>query len=87
MEKCLTQISKISSKYQTGIPAMIRKELKIETNGELVWQIIKKGKTPFILVAPKPQDWSIYLSGLGKDLWAGINTDDYINQLRDEWQK
>ncbi len=25
------------------------------------------------------------LSGLGKDIWEGIDAQDYINQLRDEW--
>jgi hypothetical protein len=27
------------------------------------------------------------LRGLGKDIWAGIDVQDYINQLRAEWDQ
>ena len=27
------------------------------------------------------------LRGLGKEIWEGIDAQDYINQMRDEWDK
>lgn len=44
-----------------------------------------------VVVAPLPQQaqevrWSD-ISGLGKEIWAGIDAQDYVNQLRDEWER
>lgn len=79
--------STITSKYQTVIPAPIRKELGIKKNEKLTWQIVKKGKHPIVAVSPKPKNWSKYISGLGKEIWKGINTDKYLKELREEWHK
>jgi len=27
------------------------------------------------------------LAGLGKEIWEGIDPQEYVNQLRDEWDK
>lgn len=27
------------------------------------------------------------LRGLGKEIWEGIDAQDYVNQMRDEWDK
>ncbi|MDX2303297.1 MAG: hypothetical protein NW226_10875 [Microscillaceae bacterium] len=28
----------------------------------------------------------LQLDGLGKDIWASVKTDDYIQELRNEWE-
>ena len=33
----------------------------------------------------RPQRRLSELRGLGKEIWAGIDAQDYVNQLRDEW--
>ena len=85
MNKILTETSTISTKYQTVIPARIRKALDLRESGELVWQIIE-GERPMIMVAPKPKRWSQYLSGLGKRVWKGVDTSAYLKDLKREWQ-
>jgi hypothetical protein len=27
------------------------------------------------------------LQGLGKEIWAGVEAQEYVNQLRDEWER
>jgi hypothetical protein len=34
-----------------------------------------------------PQRRLSELRGLGKEIWAGIDAQDYVNQLRDEWDQ
>jgi hypothetical protein len=34
---------------------------------------------------PQPKRSLRELRGLGKEIWAGIDAQDYINQQRDEW--
>lgn len=86
MNKILTETSTISSKYQTVIPARIRETLNLRESGELVWQIVD-GERPLIVVSPKTKRWSEYLSGLGKRVWDGVDTDAYLENLKREWAK
>ena len=36
-------------------------------------------------VAEPPQRSLLELEGLGEEIWKGIDAQEYINQLRDEW--
>lgn len=85
MKENLTSISTMTSRYQTVIPAAIRRAAKLQHNAELVWQIVPTAQQPMIVVSPRPQNWSAYLSGLGKHVWKDIKVDDYLKQLRSEW--
>lgn len=37
--------------------------------------------------APRQQRHLSELRGLGKEIWEGIDAQDYVNQLRSEWDK
>lgn len=87
MQKRLTSTSAITSKYQTVIPRQIRQVMDLEINQEIIWQTITLGKKRVMVVSPKPKRWSEYTRGLGKDIWKGVNSDEYLQSLRDEWGK
>lgn len=36
---------------------------------------------------PKPKRSLRELRGLGKEIWQGIDAQEYINELRDEWKE
>ena len=36
---------------------------------------------------PKPKRSLSELQGLGKEIWQGVDAQEYINELRDEWDK
>lgn len=86
MKKRLTSTSTITSKYQTVIPRQIREELGLAVNQELLWSSYQTAKGRISIVTPKPKRWSEYMRGLGRDIWNGIDTTQYINTLRDEWE-
>ena len=89
MLKTISQIcadSKITSRYQLVIPAPIRKVLGVKTGDELIWRI-QLPKATKVEVWPKPKNWSKYLSGLGKHVWEGVDTDKYLRGLREGWQR
>jgi len=33
-----------------------------------------------------PQHSILELHGLGKDIWQGVDPEDYVKELRDEWE-
>lgn len=78
--------SKITSRCQLVIPAPIRKVLGVEEGDDLIWRVELPGATK-AEVWPKPKNWSKYLSGLGKHIWEGVDTDKYLKTLKEEWQK
>lgn len=87
MEKLLTSHSAITSKYRTVIPRQIRQEMGLEINQEIIWQTVELGKKRVMIVSPKPKRWSEHMRGLGQEAWAGVDTDAYLQALRDEWEK
>jgi hypothetical protein len=34
----------------------------------------------------KPKRSLLELEGLGKEIWEGIDAQEYVNELRDEWE-
>jgi hypothetical protein len=36
---------------------------------------------------PLPQRDIMELHGLGKELWNGVDAQDYVNELRQEWDR
>ncbi|NEP13430.1 MAG: hypothetical protein F6K14_25130 [Symploca sp. SIO2C1] len=38
-----------------------------------------------VTLTPKPKRSILELRGLGKEVWHGIDAQDYVNQERDSW--
>ena len=38
-----------------------------------------------VTLTPKPQRSILELRGLGKEVWHGIDAQDYVNQERESW--
>ncbi len=72
--------STISEANQTAVPSLIRSSIGAKPGDKLIWQLEPGKKTAKIKVAP--QDWGNYLSGLGKEVWKGVDVDKYIKQGR-----
>lgn len=79
--------STISSRYQTVIPAYIRQKLNLTAGKKLIWRLIYVSGNPKIIAEPEPKSWAKYTRGLGKKIWQNINIEEYIKNLRQEWQK
>lgn len=86
MKNYLTDTSSISTKYQTVIPQKIRDAAQLKVHQELTWQLVDSEKGPILLAVPSPKKWSVYLSGLGKNVWSGVNTTSYLKRLKSEWR-
>ena len=44
--------------------------------------LIKTGISPIASGLPS----LMYLRGLGKEIWKGVDAQDYVKKLRDEWK-
>ncbi|MGB7210977.1 MAG: hypothetical protein WBD27_20150 [Pyrinomonadaceae bacterium] len=73
--------SNISLIYQQHIRPL-SKEDQLELLAEMA-----KGLANGVEVSEQPKKRSIMeLHGLGAEIWEGIDPDEYVNQLRNEWE-
>ena len=79
----MTQRVKVSSKHQIVVPAEIRRQLNIESGDYLSVEV----QDGHIVLIPEPRNWTAYLLGLHKEVWEGIDVDEYIRQERDSWRE
>jgi AbrB family looped-hinge helix DNA binding protein len=72
---------KVSSKHQIAVPAAVRRELAIDAGDHLMVEI----QDGVIFLIPEPTDPIEELRGLGREIWDGVDAQDYINGERNGW--
>jgi antitoxin PrlF len=73
---------KVSNRYQIAVPAEARKKLRIQRGDHLLVDI----RSGSIVLLPEPADYSEHLRGLHREVWAGVQPDEYVRQEREAWQ-
>ena len=76
----MLQCVKVSSKNQISIPSSARRQLGIEPGDRLV-VVIQHG---VLMLIPEPVDPVTEIQGLGREIWEGVDAQEYVNSLRDE---
>ena len=73
---------KVSSRYQIAVPATARKRLQINRGDHLLVDV----RGGYVILMPEPRDYSRQLRGLHREVWEGIEPQDYVRQEREAWQ-
>lgn len=74
---------KVSSRYQIAIPAEARQRLK-SSRGDFLLVDVRDGS---ILLRPEPERYADQLRGLHREVWEGLDAQEYVNRERDAWQR
>ena len=72
---------KVSSKFQIAVPAEVRRRLGIRAGDTLLVEVF--GRHAVLL--REPEDWANNLVGLHREIWEGIDTDEYLRRERGAW--
>lgn len=72
---------RVSSTHHIVVPSVVRKQLQIKAGDHLV-VVVRNGVAMLI---PEPTDPVEQLRGLGREIWEGIDAQEYVDRLRDEW--
>ena len=75
-------VIKLGNRSQLIIPKKFREKLGIGPGKEVLLEI--SGKT--ILVKPKPENYTQYMCGLGKEIWENIDPKEYVKKEREAWE-
>ena len=77
----LNSTVKVSKKFQIAVPASVREQLNIQSGDRLLVDI----QDGMIILLPQPENFTKSLAGLHKEIWEGIDPQQYVNEEREEW--
>jgi AbrB family looped-hinge helix DNA binding protein len=72
---------KVSKRYQIAVPAMARQRLNIKSGDRLLVDI----QDGIMILMPEPDNYTEAMVGLHKEIWEGVDAQDYIDQERKAW--
>lgn len=72
---------KVSSRFQIAMPAEARKRLGIERGDTFLVEVRDRS----IVLLPEPKDYAQALRGLHREVWDGVDVQEYIDHERDAW--
>ena len=75
----------VGTKYQVVIPKEVRRKIKDIKPGQQVKIYSEDESTITIKITPK--DWIARTYGMMAEAWKGIDTTQYLNDLRNEWEE
>lgn len=73
---------KVSKKHQIAVPAEVRKQLDIRSGDELLVEL----RDGYAILLPEPRDYSERLRGLHREIWEGVEPQEYVRQERAVWR-
>lgn len=79
----MIQRVKVSSKNQIAVPAAARERLNISAGDTLLVEI----RDDSILLMREPEDYVEHMRGLHKEVWEGIDAQEYVASERKAWKE
>jgi len=72
---------KVTSEHHIDIPVAVRERLAIH-GGDYLQMDVRDG---VIVLIPESRDPIAELRGLGREIWEGVDVQDYIDGEREDW--
>ena len=73
---------KVSKKHQIAVPSAVRKQLGITSGDQLLVEL----RGGYAVLLPEPQDSGRRLRGLHREIWEGVEPQEYVRSEREAWQ-
>ena len=77
----MTDRVKVGTRYQVTLPAAVREQLTIAP-GDYLLVAVRNG---YLVLIPEPHDYMATLHGLHREIWIGVNPDEYLERERSAW--
>jgi len=72
---------KVSKRYQIAVPALARQILNIKSGDRLLVDI----QDGIMVLMPEPENYTEAMVGLHKEIWEGVEAQEYVDQERNSW--
>ncbi|ACX53234.1 transcriptional regulator, AbrB family (plasmid) [Ammonifex degensii KC4] len=74
----IIETARLGSKYQMVLPLSVRKALGVSAGDELLVLLLDNAA----VLLPKPKSYADHLLGLHREVWADINPEKYLEEMR-----
>jgi len=74
---------KVSSKNQIAVPAEARTRLGIGPGDILLVDV----RDDSLIIMKEPEDFVEHMQGLHKEIWDGLDAQEYVDTERDAWKQ
>jgi len=74
---------RVTNDFLVAVPEEARQKLNIAQGDTLVVEV----RNHEIVLTPDPRDHARRLRGLHREVWDGIDTDEYLRQERAAWER
>jgi len=72
---------KVSKRHQIALPSRARRALNIRPGDRLLVDV----QDGLIVLVPHPKDYVAHMAGLYKEIWAGVDGAEYVDEEREAW--
>ena len=72
----------VTDDYLVAVPDEVRRRLNIERGDSLLIEV----RDNAIVLVPEPHDYAHRLRGLHREIWEGVDVDEYVRRERDAWE-
>ena len=72
---------KVSKRNQIAVPAIARERLNIHSGDRLLVDI----QDGMLILLPRPHSYAEHLAGLHREIWEGIDGQEYVSREREAW--
>ena len=72
---------KVSKRYQIAVPSVARQLLNIKSGDRLLVDI----QDGMLVLIPEPENYTEAMAGLHKEIWQGVDAQEYIDEERNAW--
>ena len=72
----------VTEDFLVAVPDEARLRLKIERGDRLLVEV----RDNAIILTPEPHDYARRLRGLHREVWEGIDADEYVRREREAWE-
>lgn len=73
---------RVSKKFQIAVPSEVRRKLGIQADDTLIIDVQRE----HAVLLQEPEDWADKFFGLHKEVWQGVDSDEYIRQEQAAWR-
>ena len=76
------EVVTVSSRFQVVIPASVREQAGLKPGVKLLVEL----EGDRIVMRPRPERPAAALRGLFREVWEGLDAEDYLRQERESWE-
>ncbi len=79
----MAETVRVGKRFAVVLPKKVRQRLGVREGDELIVEVSRRG----LLLVPKPASYTAHLAGLHREVWKGVDVENYLKKERRAWRR